>query len=69
MDVLIENKKNEKQNQNMKKLEASDLIELIKCKANYASDGMISQARKILEGISRYISSFAVDSVQKEGFK
>lgn len=67
MDVLIENKKNEKQN--MKKLEASDLIELIKCKANYASDGMISQARKMLEGISRYIGSFAVDSVQKEGFK
>jgi len=53
----------------MKKLEPSDLIELIKCKANHASDGMISQASKMLEGISRYINSFAVDSVQKEGFK
>jgi len=44
-------------------------MRLLKNKANHASDEMLEKSQALLEGVSRYIVSFEVDSIYKEGFE
>jgi len=44
-------------------------MRLLKNKANHVSEEMIEKSQALLEGVSRYIASFEVDSICKEGFE
>ena len=50
-------------------MKVEDLVGLLRNKANHASEEMIEKCQALLEGVSRYISSFEVDSIYKEGFE
>jgi len=44
-------------------------MRLLKNKANHASEEIIMKAQAMLEGVSRYVSTFEVESIHKEGFE
>jgi hypothetical protein len=66
---LIEGKRRRERGENRKELMVEDLMGLLKNKANHASEELVAQCRTMLEGVSRYIATFAVDSIHKDGFE
>ena len=67
---LIETKKRREKGENGKNvLKVEDLMRLLKNKANHESEEMLEKSQALLEGVSRYITSFEVDSIYKEGFE
>jgi len=67
---LIETKKRREKGENGKNvLNVDDLMRLLKNKANHASEEMIEKSQALLEGVSRYIASFEVNWIYKEGFE
>ena len=42
---------------------------LLRNKANHASEEMIEKSQALLEGVSRYVASFEVESIHKDGFE
>jgi len=65
---LIENKKRREKGENGKWLKVEDLMRLLRNKANHASEEMIAKAQAMLEGVGRYVSTFEVDSIYKDGY-
>ena len=49
----------------------SDIIQLVKCKANHASEEAIAQIQRMLGSISRYVESFEVQQsgIYLEGYE
>lgn len=43
-------------------------MKLLSNKSNHASEELIVQAQAMLEGVSRYIGTFEVDSIYKDGY-
>jgi len=67
---LVETKKRRERGENEKKrLKVEDLMRLLNNKTNHLSEEMIKKLQDMLEGMSRYIASFEVDSIYKEGFE
>jgi len=66
---LIESKKQRERGDNGNKLKVEDLMRLLSNKANHASEEMIAKAQALLEGVSRYVSTFEVEFIHKEGFE
>jgi len=66
---MIESKKQRERGDNGNKLKVEDLMSLLSNKANHASEEMIAKAQALLEGVSRYVSTFEVESIHKEGFE
>jgi len=66
---LIESKKQRERGDNRNKLKVEDLVRLLNNKANHASEEMIAKAQALLEGVSRYVSTFEVESIHKEGYE
>jgi len=50
-------------------LKVEDLVGLLRNKANHASEEMIEKSQALLEGVSRYVASFEVESIHKDGFE
>jgi len=50
-------------------LNVEDLMRLLKNKANHANEEMTRKSQALLKGVSKYIASFEVDSIYKEGFE
>ena len=65
---LIEAKKHRERGENGNKMKVEDLMQLLKNKANHASEELLAKCQAMLEGVSRYVSSFEVESIHKEGF-
>ena len=42
---------------------------LLRNKANHASEEMIKKSQALLEGVSKYVASFEVESIHKDGFE
>jgi hypothetical protein len=57
---LIESKKQRERGENSTKMKVEDLVRLLSNKANHASEEMIAQCEAMLEGVSRYVSTFEV---------
>ena len=49
-------------------MKVSDIIKLIRCKANHTSDSTVSSIEKMLEGVKRYIETFEIEALHKEGY-
>ena len=58
---LIEAKKHRERGENGNKMKVEDLMQLLKNKANHVSEEMIAKSQAMLEGVSRYVSSFEVE--------
>jgi len=65
---LIENKKRRERGENCNWLKVEDLMRLLTNKTNHVSEEMIAKAQDMLEGVSRYVSTFEVDSIHKDGY-
>ena len=54
-----------------RRLQVSDIIQLVKCKANHASEEAIAQIQRMLGSISRYVESFEVQQpgIYLEGYE
>ena len=50
-------------------MKVEDLVGLLRNKANHASEEMIAKSQALLEGVSRYVGSFEVESIHKDGFE
>ena len=50
-------------------MKVEDLVGLLRNKANHASEEMIEKSQALLEGVSRYVASFEVESIHKDGFE
>ena len=69
-DRLIEAKKKKRERgENENKLKVEDLVRLLNNKANHASEELIAKTQALLEGVSRYVATFEVDAIHKEGFE
>jgi len=68
-DRLIEAKKKRERGENGNKLKVEDLMRFLGDKANHASEEMIAKSQALLEGVSRYVATFDVDAIHKEGFE
>ena len=44
-------------------------MRLLRNKANHASEEMIKKSQALLEGVSKYVASFEVESIHKDGFE
>jgi len=44
-------------------------VRLLRNKANHASEEMIKKSQALLEGVSKYVASFEVESIHKDGFE
>jgi len=44
-------------------------VGLLRNKANHASDDMKEKSQALLEGVSRYVASFDVELIHKDGFE
>ena len=69
VSALIASKQNQREEGNgvgdrgiraTRRLQVSDIIQLVKCKANHASEEAIGQIERMLESIRRYVESFEV---------
>jgi len=65
---LIEDKKRRERGDNGNELKVEDLMRLLKNKANHASEELIAKCEAMLKGVSKYVSTFEVDSIHKDGF-
>jgi len=64
--ALIQNKKRNRDradNHQGSSMQVSDILALLSNKCNFISDEFLSQTKKMLEGISRYISTFEAASI------
>ena len=50
-------------------MKVEDLVGLLRNKANHVSEEMIAKSQALLEGVSRYVGSFKVESIHKDGFE
>jgi len=66
---LIEDKKRRERGENGNELKVEDIMRLLKNKANHASEETIEKCQAMLEGVSRYVSTFEVDSIHRDGFE
>jgi len=66
---LIESKKLRERGENENKMKVEDLMRLIENKSNYVSKEMIEKTQAMLEGVSRYVGTFEVGSIYKDGFE
>ena len=66
---LIEANKKRERGEKGNQLKVEDLMGLLKNKANHASQEMIAKSQALLEGVSRYVGSFEVESIHKNGFE
>ena len=66
---LIEDKRKRERGENGNELKVDDLMRLLKNKANHASEELIAKCQAMLEGVSRYVATFEVDSIHKDGFE
>ena len=66
---LIENKKRRERGENGNELKVEDLTRLLKNKANHVSEELTAKCQAMLEGVSRYVTTFEVDSIHKDGFE
>jgi len=82
VSALIASKQNQREEQNgvagddrairaVRRLQVSDIIQLVKCKANHASEEAIAQIQRMLGSISRYVESFEVQQpgIYLEGYE
>ena len=82
VSALIESKQDQREEQNgvagddrairaARRLQVSDIIQLVKCKANHASEEAIAQIQRMLGNISRYVESFEVQQpgIYLEGYE
>ena len=82
VSALIASKQNQREEQNgvagddrairaARRLQVSDIIQLVKCKANHASEEAIAQIQRMLGSISRYVESFEVQQpgIYLEGYE
>ena len=69
VSALIASKQNQREEGNgvgdrgiraTRRLQVSDIIQLVKCKANHASEEAIGQIERMLGSIRRYVESFEV---------
>ena len=42
---------------------------LLRNKANHISEELIEKSQALLEGVSRYVGSFEIESIYKDGFE
>jgi len=66
---LIEGKRRRERGEKGNELKVEDLMRLLKNKANHASEETIAKCQAMLEGVSRYVSTFEVDSIHRDGFE
>jgi len=82
VSALIESKQDQREEQNgvagddrairaARRLQVSDIIQLVKCKANHASEEAIALIERMLGSISRYVESFEVQhpGIYLEGYE
>jgi len=50
-------------------MKVSDIMKLIKCKANHTSDDALSSFERMFEGVKRYVESFKIETLHKEGYE
>ena len=50
-------------------MKVEDLVGLLRNKANHTSEEMIEKCQALLEGVSRYVASFEVESIHKDGLE
>ena len=50
-------------------MKASDVMKLVRSKANHTRDSVASSMETMLEGIKRYIETFEIESLHKEGYE
>jgi len=43
-----------------RRLQVSDIVKLVKCKANHVSDEAVEVIQRVLESVKRYVESFEV---------
>jgi len=66
--ALIHNKKrNEDRADNHNAMKVNDILALLSNKCNFISDEFLSQTKKMLDGISRYVATFEVASIHEDG--
>ena len=63
--ALIQNKKRnrDRADNHQASVKVSDILALISNKCNFTSDEFLSQTKKMLEGISRYVATFEAASI------
>jgi len=66
---LIEGKRRRERGENGNELKVEDLMRLLKNKANHASEELIEKCQAMLEGVSKYVATFEVGSIHKDGFE
>jgi len=44
-------------------------MKLINCKANHTSVGAVSTMERMLEGVKRYVDTFEMEALHKEGYE
>jgi len=50
-------------------MKVSDIMKLIKCKANHTSDDAVSRIERMFEGVKRYVETFKIESLHKVGYE
>ena len=68
VERLIQNKKRRERGENCNWLKVEDLMRLLRNKANHASEEMIVKSQAMIEGVSRYLGTYEVDSIHKDGY-